>query len=128
MFEWLPGADDSLSKHYGSTYTRSPVGLKIKLAEGRIFQFYNANLERKYGPGWREQWKSITLARLPAWGFNTIANWSDPALGEARRVPYTATLDVQGKFAEVPSGNDYWKRMSDPFDPAFVAAADRSAR
>lgn len=128
MFEWLPAAGDVLSGHYGSSHGPSPVGLKIKLAQGRTFQFYTANLERKYGREWLEKWKSITLARLPAWGFNTIGNWSDPQLYAARRVPYTATLEVEGHFAEVPSGSDYWKRMPDPFDPAFAEAADESAK
>lgn len=128
MFQWLPAAGDPLAAHYGVTDEASPVGLKIKLAHGRTFQFYTANLERKYGRDWLESWQSVTLARLPAWGFNTIGNWSDPRLYQAKRVPYTATLEIEGQFAEVPSGNDYWKRMSDPFDPAFTEAADRSAR
>jgi hypothetical protein len=128
MFEWLPAAGDVLSGHYGSSREPSPVGLKIKLTQGRTFQFYTANLERKYGREWLEKWRSITLARLPAWGFNTIGNWSDPQLYAARRVPYTATVEVAGRFAEVPSGTDYWKRMPDPFDPAFAEAVDESAR
>ncbi len=53
MFQWLPASGDSLSSHYGSTRESSPVGLKIKLTHGRTFQFYAANLERKYGPDWR---------------------------------------------------------------------------
>lgn len=128
MFEWLPAAGDPLAKFYGSTRDSSPVGLTIQRAHGKTFQFYDANLERKYGPDWREKWKAVTLARLPAWGFNTIANWSDPSMYDARRVPYTATLEIDGDFAEVPSGNDYWKHMSDPFDPRFAEAAKRSAR
>lgn len=128
MFEWLPAAGDPLAKHYGESRWSSPVGLAIKFAQGRTFQFYTANLERKYGADWFDKWKAITLQRLRAWGFNTIGNWSDPRLYEAKRVPYTATLDVEGKFAEVASGTDYWKRMSDPFDPAFSDAADASAR
>ena len=128
MFQWLPGAGDPMAKHYGTSGWGSPVGLAIKFAQGRTFQFYTADLERKYGADWFEKWKAVTLQRLPAWGFNTIGNWSDPRLYDARRVPYTATLAVEGKFAEVASGNDYWKRMSDPFDPAFAQAADASAR
>ena len=128
MFEWLPAAGDPLAKHYGTSGGGSPVGLAIKFAQGRTFQFYTANLERKYGADWFEKWTSITLRRLPAWGFNTIGNWSDPRLYEAKRVPYTATLNVEGKFATVASGTDYWKRMSDPYDPAFAEAADSAAR
>ena len=128
MFQWLPGSRDPLATHYGVSYETAPIGLKIKFAQGRTFQFYTANLERKYGRDWRERWKSITLARLQAWGFNTIGNWSDPWLYEERRMPFTATLHVEGVIADIPSGSDYWGRMVDPFDPLFPGAADRSAQ
>ena len=128
MFQWLPAPGDALAVHYGATREWSPVGLKIKLAQGRTFQFYTANLERKYGRDWEQKWQETTLARLPAWGFNTIGNWSDPRLYEAKRVPYTATLDVEGQFADIPSATAYWRHMADSFDPAFAAAADESAR
>ncbi len=128
MFEWLPAPGDPLARDYGVSSWASPVGLAIKFVQGRTFQFYTANLERKYGADWFERWKSITLQRLPAWGFNTIGNWSDPRLYEVKRVPYTATLNISGTFAKVASGGDYWNRMSDPFDPAFAEAADSTAR
>jgi len=128
MFAWLPAAGEPLAKHYGTSGWDSPVGLAIQFAQGRTFQFYAANLERKYGANWFEEWKATTLRRLPAWGFNTIGNWSDPRLYDAQRVPYTATLEVDGKYATVSSGSDYWRHMTDPFDPAFAEAADASAR
>ena len=128
MFQWLPASRDPLAAHYGVSYETGPIELKIKFAQGRTFQFYTANLERKYGRDWRERWKSMTLARLRAWGFNTIGNWSDPWLYEERRIPYTATLQVEGVIANIPSGSDYWSRMVDPFDPSFTEAADRSAQ
>lgn len=128
MFQWLPASRNPLAAHYGASHEPVPIGLKIKFAQGRTFQFYTANLERKYGRAWRDRWKSITLARLRAWGFNTIGNWSDPSLYEERRMPYTATLYVEGVISDIPSGSDYWSRMVDPFDPAFAEAADRSAQ
>jgi hypothetical protein len=128
MFQWLPASRDPLATHYGVNNWKTPIGLNIKFAQGRTFQFYTANLERKYGRDWRERWKSITLARLRAWGFNTIGNWSDPRLYEERRMPYTATLNVKGVIAALPSGSDYWSRMVDPFDTSFAEAADRAAQ
>ena len=128
MFQWLPGSQDPLAAHYGISSWKTPIGLKIRFAQGRTFQFYTANLERKYGRDWRQQWKSITLARLRAWGFNTIGNWSDPWLYEDSRMPYTATLHVEGVIATLPSGSDFWSRMVDPFDASFAEAADRAAQ
>jgi hypothetical protein len=41
----------------------------------------------------RNAWALMTLARLRLWGFNTVAAWSDPELGEYK-VPYTIILDI----------------------------------
>jgi hypothetical protein len=128
MFQWLPTSQDSLSTHYGISDGATPIGSEIKFAHGRTFEFYAANLERKYGGDWQAHWRLTTLARLRAWGFNTLGNWSDPRLYQERRMPYTATLFVEGVLAKIPSGSDYWGPMFDPFDPAFAEAVDRSAQ
>jgi len=124
MFTWLPEANDPLAKHYGQT-TEVLYG---PVKKGRTFNFYTANLERKYGPEWLSRFRALALDRLRAWGFNTIANWSDPALYELKRVPYTATIDISGDYARVVSGQDYWGKMHDPFDPKFAAAVEKSIR
>jgi len=124
MFTWLPEKTDPLSKHYGYTdgIHSGPV------SKGRTFNFYAANLERKYGPDYERRWLSCALDRLRAWGFNTIANWSDQRLYGLKRVPYTATLGIGGDHARVSSGSDYWGKMHDPFDPQFATDADNSFR
>jgi hypothetical protein len=68
------------------------------------------------------------LARLEAWGFNTIGNWSDPDLWSMHRLPYTVPLYLEGEYAKVSSGEDWWGPMPDPFSPRFAAAADKMAR
>ena len=83
---------------------------------GRAFNFYTANLERKFGPDWPERWREETLQRLEAWGFNTIGNWSEPDLWAMHRLPYTVPLWLKGEF--------WWGGMPDPFDPRFAAAVD----
>jgi hypothetical protein len=136
MFQWLPAKGDPLATHYRENRDWEALSLKIKHNMGQTFNFYAANLERKYGAGWYEDWKKSALARLPAWGWNTIGNWSDPQLYDAKKVPYTATIDPwpavtkdsKPLFAEVPSGNDYWKRMADPFDPRYSAALEGGIR
>lgn len=128
MFEWLPGPEDPLAAHLSIPRAWAPVGLKIKANTGRQFNFYTANLQRKYGAGWPEKWRAMALARLRAWGFNTIANWSDPVFHGARSMPYTVTLSIRGEVAEVSSGSDYWRRMYDVFDPKFAAAVEASVR
>jgi len=124
MFTSLPAADSPLARHYG--YAADVLYGPIK--KGRTFNFYAANLERKYGPDYLAKWRAATLERLRAWGFNTIANWSDPGLYALKRVPYTATIDISGDYARVASGQDYWGKMHDPYDPKFAAAVDKNIR
>lgn len=71
-------------------------------------------------------WPEQTLARLQAWGFNTLGNWSDAELQETRRIPYVLPLSIAGDYASIPTGHDWWGAMPDPFDPRFAMAAERT--
>ena len=124
LFTDLPAPDSPLAKDYG---TDDHV-LYGPYKSGRTFDFYAANLERKYGSDYSAAWRDRTLARLQSWGFNTIGNWSDEDLETAAKVPYTATLSVDGNHARLASGSDYWGRMHDPFDLRFAADCDASFR
>ena len=68
------------------------------------------------------------MARLQAWGFNTIGNWSDPNLWFMHRLPYTVPLYLEGEYAKVSSGEDWWGPMPDSFSLRFAAAADKMAQ
>lgn len=82
--------------------------------------FYSWNLLRRFGSEWRQKWVEMTLRRMQAWGFNTIANWSDPALGAARRIPYVVTLRGWGIEA-APLG------MPDVYSPEWAAQVEKAA-
>ncbi len=73
-----------------------------------------------------QQWATRTLDRLQAWGFNTIGNWSAPALADAERVPYTLPLSIVGDYTSISTGSDWWGGMPDPFDPRFAMATERA--
>ena len=125
MFRDLPPDSGAWTAFWGTGDDRRPdagAGAGIGYDHGRWFDFYQANLYRVDGKDWLAAWRSRTLDRLKAWGFNTIGNWSDPALGQAHRLPYTREINIRGDFANVSSGYDYWGRMPDPFDPRFVQA------
>ena len=124
MFTALPAEGDPLARHFGSV-DRVLYG---PIKHGRTYNFYTSNLERKYGRDYVDRWRSVSLDRLQAWGFNTIANWSDPALYALSRVPYTATIDLRGDYARVASGQDYWGKMHDPFDPRFAKKLPQASR
>lgn len=124
MFAWLPGDDDPLARYFGQVKGVHSGPVK----EGRTFDFLKANLERKFGREFLDPWLDQALRRLPSWGFNTIANWSDHRLGERRRVPYVATTWVGGDHQRLASGSDYWGLMHDPFDPQFAVDVAKAVR
>ena len=145
MFKALPGTGDALAAFYGEGNNddgnASSQGRNFK--QGRWFDFYAANLQRTYGkpcPSAADgqpascpplvldaaRWQGHALDRLQAWGFNTLGNWSEPALGQARRMPYTLPLSIVGDYASISTGMDWWGRMPDPFDPRFAMATERA--
>ena len=105
---WLVTPSGHLFWSIGSTCVRpessGPVkgretmfaALPDEFAKKGLADFYRLNLERKYGENWLAEWISVTCARLPAWGFNTIANWSDVTTYRPHKVPYTATVSCGG--------------------------------
>jgi hypothetical protein len=130
MFRDLPLDRGAWAAFYGSGDDRKPeqgASRGIGYNHGRWFDFYAANLYRVDGRDWLAAWRRRALDRLQAWGFNTLGNWSDDALGRAHRLPYTRSIEIAGDYANVSSGYDYWGRMPDPFDPRFAQAAERAA-
>jgi hypothetical protein len=81
---------------------------------GEVVSFVKANLMRKYGHDWQDDWRKHTAKRLIDWGFNGLAKWArDPRL----RMPY---------IDQVPAPPDVVKVLwaIDPFDPGFGAKLD----
>jgi hypothetical protein len=129
MFRDLPADDGEWKAFYGSSDTRQADAASrngLKFDHGQWFDFYAANLYRVDGKDWSTAWRTRTLERLKGWGFNTIGNWSDDALGKAHKLAYTRSINIEGVFGNVSSGYDYWGRMPDPYDPRFVAAAEKA--
>ncbi|WP_345783609.1 beta-agarase [Fulvimonas sp. R45] len=130
MFAGLPPDSGAWAAFRGTGDNRSAqqgAGAGRCCDHGRWFDFYAANLYRVDGKDWLAAWRTRTLARLRAWGFNTLGNWSDAALGAQHRLPYTRTVNIEGVFGNVATGYDWWGRMPDPFDPRFAQAADAAA-
>jgi hypothetical protein len=94
MFRDLPPPDGELAAHWSERDDRASLWPRSDRAfnHGRAFNFYTANLQRKFGPDWRERWREETARRLEAWGFNTIGNWGEPKLWTMHSLPYTVPL------------------------------------
>jgi hypothetical protein len=130
MFRDLPTRHGEFAAHWSESDSRRGLGAQQGrlFDHGRAFDFYTANLQRKFGAEWRAHWREETLMRLKAWGFNTIGDWSAPDLWAMHRLPYTVPLSLEGEYAKLSSVDNWWGPMPDPFSPRFAAAADKMAR
>jgi hypothetical protein len=81
--------------------------------------FYTWNEVRRYGADWSAGWTDLAIRRMLSWGFNTVGNWSDVRVANARRVPYTLTLGVRANSG--PMG------VADVYAPDFEPSAERAA-
>jgi len=124
LFEWLPDYDDPLAAHY--SYRRSTLMGPLKT--GETYNFYRANLQRRYGEtspeSYMRKWEQVTLDRMNSWGFTSFGNWVDPAFYPNEQVPYFANGWIIGDFQTLSSGYDIWGPAPDFFDPEFAKRAN----
>lgn len=120
-FAWLPPKDDPVFGAFRRKITW-PAAHGFYRDAAHIpyetYDFARANAVRKYGSGWKKTYAARAHARLRAWGLNTIANWSDPAIYGLRKTPYTIRLDTRGT-PRLKNSAGWWGALPDPFDPAF---------
>lgn len=96
---------------------RQPRRGDFKGSTPRTFDFFSANLQRKYGANYDEQWSELITKRLQNWGFNTLGNWADPDLFPKTNIPYTHWIFYEGP--KLPWRQGITKRVPDPFNPRF---------
>lgn len=121
-FEDFPGDQPDFSEFLsaGHVLMGHYAGRDVK-----SFSFAGANLKRKYGEHWRQDYSETVHQRLRSWGLNTIANWSDASIYRMRRTPYTDNIGSDGtKMIEGSAG--YWGQFPDVFDASFATALRRA--
>lgn len=118
-FEKLPANGDPFAAFYSSN------------RRDTSFNFFQANLYRKYGEEWRTKAASVAITRMKSWGINTFGNWSDPAIYNSpdNDIPYTVAVSPNWPKLD---GRGY--KFPDVFDPIFpetiknaIGQADRSS-
>ena len=75
-FADLPSSDSPLAIFYGEG-NWAPHNYYEGRGTYKTFNFTAANLLRKYGERWQNDFNRLAHRRLRSWGMNTIANWSD---------------------------------------------------
>ena len=120
-FQWLPATSDPLGAYYGTTSgaTQGPI------TSGTTYDFFQANLQRKYGGSFYNSWISQTISQLPSWGFNTIGNGSDSST-YGRGIATTLKIVPSGNFAKIPTGAGHGDQAPDPWEPNYLAVLDAS--
>jgi hypothetical protein len=88
--------------------------------------FYRSNLIRKWGEDdFVSRFRTRAMARLAAWNFTCLGNWSDLELEKTQKFPYVTMgppyWEADGKVSQI----DY--RFHDVFDPRFELAATQAS-
>ena len=129
QFTGLPAQDSPLRvfrRNRDSTETLpadSGAQRDRRFLKGETFDFYQANLYRRDGEAWAQRWAPRTRQRLKNWGFNTAGAWSDESIMTAQ-MPHARIVHIDGPFARLSDGSNWWSGIPDPFDPAFGKALD----
>jgi hypothetical protein len=112
-------------RYANSTLVTGREALFAKLPPGsaETADFYQANARQRHGEAdFVNKWKAHQARRLRAWGFNTVANWSDAGLFDGPAVPFVTTVSVD-------RGGRAWQGFPDVYSEAFAAeAAQQAAR
>lgn len=98
---------------------RARAGMGAGGGRGAMASFYTWNLTRRYGPDFQQPWIDMTMARMKAWGLNTLGNWSSPLLWDAHKAPYVVNLS--GLVTR--SG---YMGLPDVYAPEFAQAVDEA--
>lgn len=118
MFASLPSQTGPYAAHYATLPTRTGNQL--------CYNFYGANLQKKYGANYASTFRSVATARLKGWGFNTLGVSSDFGFVNNTTMPYVLDLWTAPNngitYNHVSTGVDYWGPLPDPYDPNFRKA------
>ncbi|MEM6391239.1 MAG: beta-agarase [Planctomycetota bacterium] len=125
-FAWIPEPDDPLFQNHSRINGGwAPHGFYKTRLPYRMFDFHNANLERKYGENWREAFGDIAHKRIRSWGMNTIASWGDPLIYRQQKTAYTTHVWVRAS-RPIEGSTGYWGQFPDVFDPDYRVAVRES--
>ncbi len=83
------------------------------------YDFFGANLRRKYGRDWKTRYKDRLYQRAASWGVNTMANWTIKEYAKEGRMPYVVQVSTP-KAPVIPAHpTSPGRRFQDVFDPRF---------
>ncbi|MFZ4507669.1 MAG: hypothetical protein ACOYON_08255 [Fimbriimonas sp.] len=120
MFQWLPTSTDPLYQFRGPMQTITPAN-----RQSETFNFHNANLYRKYGVSWSQNWHQTSKQRIDSWAVNLSGAGSGS--GIRSYMPWINRINVDGNYHTINAGSYTYEPLPDPYDPLFAQAVAASA-
>lgn len=81
------------------------------------FNFYSANLERKFGSNWTNTANQVIANRMRNWGFNTLGPLS---VVSGSNIVQTPIIDITGPYANIVTTDG---AIPDVYDPLWATSA-----
>ncbi|MEM6771002.1 MAG: beta-agarase, partial [Bacteroidota bacterium] len=123
-FSGLPTREEPLGQYFTQGGWASHGFYRDKVPFG-AFNFYQANLHRKYGPDWRRHYLDRIHTRFKSWGMTTLGNVSDPEARKQQRTPYVGTVWIR-ETPKIAGAAGFWGKFHDVFAPGFAPAVRAS--
>ena len=95
------------------------LGYSMHSGEMAVYDFSSANIFRKYGENWRQEFADMAHKRLKSWGMNTIANSSDKSICLMDKTVYTDRIEIKSPYIEGSQSGLWWK-FRDPYTEEFA--------
>ena len=123
FYKWLPKRDEAA---FADCWRENKFKWFVKSIYKRgetvlQFDFAQANQKRLYGDDWKQSFIDRTHRRMRAWGFTSMANWSDPEIMAASRTPYVDNFNLDGVRKLEGDKRGMWRKFSDVFAPDFAS-------
>jgi hypothetical protein len=100
---------------------REKLFAKLPPGAGKTVDFYHANARLRYSDQeFVARWKGTAARRLRSWGFNTVANWSDPAMYQDPPLPFVTNVRL-GRSRKA------WQGYPDVWSEEFGRTAEQDA-
>ncbi len=123
-FDFLPKEGSTFSEFYSKSNWGDHGFYKDKKPY-TAFNFYQANLHRKYGDKWLSEFQNLAHNRLRNWGLNTIGFVSDLEATQQHRTPFVGSVWIL-KTPKIAGSTGYWGPFHDVFDPEFKKIVNKS--
>ncbi len=123
-FESVPYNDPDY-KDFFSKSTWASMGFYNGKAPYKAYNFHQANLYRKYGKEWVEEYRKQAHIRLRSWGLNTIGFMSDFQMALQHKTPYVGSIWIHNT-PKIEASEGYWGKFHDVFDPEFRSNVRKS--